>query len=216
MSSSPLKLDLTSAQCLSLELHFGVELSESVRRELALLGSREEDQEDVVYFHEDYRQSSPGGEGPKLHSWAEARLLEPGPSEVVIEYLVESELEDQTELHHTDFTLSHLFDALESVTELVTASFTLRFDLSNAPGGRLQRLLPYDVGFNGGRSIEYRGAHLQVKDHSGDLYDLWFDLRPDEGVEVTLRFSLTERPTLKLPGQGLAYGQEALTTLLAT
>ena len=214
MSASPLKLDLTSAHCLSLELQFAVDLSEEAQRELALLGSREPDQEDLVYFHEDYRHSSAEGEEHKLHSWAEAQLAESGPSEVVIEYLAESELEDQTELHHTDFTLSHLFSALESVEEETVASFTLRFDLGTSPGGKLTRLLPYNASFNGGHSIEYRGAHIQVKDLEGEAYHLWFDVRSDESVEATLRFTLKERPAPELPGHGLDYGRAALSHLL--
>ena len=216
MGASFLKLDLASAQCLSLELHFSLQLPDSARGELSVVGSRESDQEDLVYFHEDYRHPSSVGEGQKLHSWAEVNLADSGPAEVVVEYLVESELEDQTDLHHTSFTLSHLFDALNSVTEKVTASFTLRFDLGNTTGGRLARLLPYDAGSNGGHSIEYRGAHVQVRDLTGELYDLWFDRRPDDTVEATLRFSLDELPTPELPGQGLAYGRDALMELLGT
>lgn len=210
MNPSPLKLDLASAQCLSLELQFPVVLPEPVRRELSALGSRESDEEDVVYFHEDYLQ-----ENQKLHSWAEVRVVGAGESEVDIEYLAESELEDQTELHHTDFTLSHLFNALEGVTSDVAASFNLRFDLGSG-GGRFLRLMSYQAGINGGLSVEYRGAHVQVKTPQGDLYDLWFDMRPDDTVELTLRFSLNQRPTAELPGQGLRYGRDALAKLLGS
>ena len=216
MSSSPLKLDLASAQCLSLELNFKLDLTEPVRTELSLLGSRDTDEEDLVYFHEDYRQSSTEHEGQKLHSWGEAHLVEGGPSDVVIEYLVESELEDQIELHHTDFNLSHLFSALEPITQEVTASFTLRFELGSAASVKFLRLLPYDVGFNGGSSIEYRGAHLQVKSPNGESYDLWFDVRPDDGMEATVRFTLTERPTAEMPGHGLTHGRAALMKLLSS
>lgn len=214
MSASPLKLDLNSAHCLSLELHFALELSEEAKRELALLGSRESEQEDLVYFHEDYRQPAGEGEEHKLHSWAEAHLVDNGLSEVAIEYLAESELEDQTELHHTDFTLSHLFSALESVKDTVTAAFTLRFDLGTSPGRKLARLLPYNSSFNGGHSIEYKGAHIQVKDLEDNAYDLWFDIRNDDGIEATLRFTVQKPPSHQLPGQGLAYGREALSHLL--
>ena len=211
MNSSPLKLDLASAQCLSLELQFPVVLPEPARRELSALGSREADEEDLVYFHEDYLQ-----EEQKLHSWAEVRIAGSGESEVDIEYLAESELEDQTELHHTDFTLSHLFDALETVASDVAASFNLRFDLGSAGGLRFLRLLPYQASVDGGLSVEYRGAHVNVKTPQGDAYDLWFDLRPDDTVEATLRFSLNERPTAELPGQGLRHGRQALSRLLGS
>ena len=207
--SSPLRLDLEAAQCVSLELHFSVELPEEVRRELTLLGSREGDQEDMVFFHEDYRSES-----QKLHSWGEVHLEESGASEVIIEYLVESELEDQTELHHTTFTLSHLFDALEPVVNPVGVSFTIRFDLGANPITRFVRLLPYDVGINGGHSIEFKGAHLQVNNLAGDAYDLWFDIRQDEGVEATVRFTMEELPTADMPGRGLSYGREALARLM--
>lgn len=207
--SSPLRLDLEAAQCVSLELHFSVDLPEEVRRELTLLGSREGDQEDMVFFHEDYRSES-----QKLHSWGEVHLAESGASEVIIEYLVESELEDQTELHHTTFTLSHLFEALKPVVIPVGVSFTLRFDLGAKPITRFVRLLPYDVGINGGHSIEFKGAHLQVNNLAGDAYDLWFDIRQDEGVEATVRFTMEELPTLDMPGRGLSYGREALARLM--
>ncbi len=210
-SSSPLRLDLTASQCLSLELQFSLTLPEQVRRELALLGSREADQEDLVYFHEDYRSES-----GKLHSWAEVHLIDPGESEVVIEYLVESELEDQSELHHTDFTLSHLFDALAPIPEEVMVNFTARFDLAGGTAGRFTRLLPYNVGINGGHAVEYRSAHVQVKNLAGEGYDLWFDIRPDDTVEATLRFSMKARPAPEMPGHGLAYGREALTKLLSS
>lgn len=207
--SSPLRLDLASAQCLSLELQFDVALPEAVRRELAILGSHESDQEELVYFHEDYKFES-----QKLHSWAEVHLDEGDESEVLIEYLSESELEDQTEIHHTDFTLSHLFEALGPISQKVTAAFTVRFDLGHTHSLRFSRLLPYELGFNGGHSVEYKGAHMQVKNRKGELFDLWFDLRPDDTVEATLRFSLIDLPTPELPGKGLAYGAKAVAKLM--
>ena len=207
--SSPLRLDLASAQCLSLELQFELELPDAVRRELALLGSREADEEELVYFHEDYKFES-----QKLHSWAEVHLEDSGESDVLIEYLSESELEDQTEIHHTDFTLSHLFEALEPITKKVTVAFTVRFDLGHTHSVRFSRLLPFELGFNGGHSVEYRGAHVQVKSRKGEMFDLWFDLRPDDSVEATLRFSLEELPVPELPGRGLAYGTDALAKLM--
>lgn len=209
MSPSPLRLDLASAQCLSLELQFDLALPDSVRRELSILGSHEADQEELVYFHEDYKF-----EAQKLHSWAEVHLEDSGESDVLIEYLTESELEDQTEIHHTDFTLAHLFEALGPITNKVTAAFTIRFDLGHTHSVRFSRLLPYELGFNGGHSVEYKGAHMQVKNHKGELFDLWFDLRTDDSVEATLRFSLEELPSQELPGRGLIYGTEALARLM--
>ena len=209
MSPTPLRLDLASAQCLSLELQFDLALPDSVRRELSILGSHEADQEELVYFHEDYKF-----ETQKLHSWAEVHLEESGESDVLIEYLTESELEDQTEIHHTDFTLAHLFEALGPITENVTAAFTMRFDLGHTHSVRFSRLLPYEIGFNGGHSVEYKGAHMQVKNRKGELFDLWFDLRADDSVEATLRFSLEELPSPELPGRGLIYGTEALAKLM--
>ena len=211
MNPSPLRLDLASAQCLSLELQFDITLPEAVRGELSVLGSREPDQDELVYFHEDYKFAA-----QKLHSWAEVHLEETGESDVLIEFLSESELEDQTEMHHTDFTLDHLFNTLHPVTEKVSAAFTIRFDLGHTHSVRFSRLLPVEIGFNGGHSIEYRGAHMQVKDLAGELFDLWFDLRPDDSVEATLRFTLEEPPSSDLPARGLAYGSKALTKLLAS
>ena len=209
MSPSPLRLDLAAAQCLSLEIQFPVVLPDAVRRELSILGSHESDEDELVYFHEDYKFES-----QKLHSWAEVHLEETGQSDVLIEYLTESELEDQTEIHHTDFTLAHLFEALDPVKSKVTAAFTIRFDLGHKHSVRFSRLLPFELGFNGGHSVEYRGAHMQVKNRKGELYDLWFDLRTDDSVEATLRFSLDELPTQELPGRGLAYGTDAVTKLM--
>lgn len=211
MTSSPLRLDLASAQCLSLELQFSLELNEAVVRELGILGSREEDQEELVYFHEDYKYES-----QKLHSWGEVHLAESGESEVMIEYLVESELEDQTEMHHTDFTLAHLFEALAPVKSKVLVAFTVRFDLGLTHTSRFSRLLPHELGINGGHSVEYRGAHMQIKNRQGELFDLWFDLRSDDSVEATLRFNLEAVPTAELPGRGLNYGREALAKLLSS
>ena len=115
--SSPLRLDLGGSQCSSLEMHFFVSLPEPVRQELAALGAREaEDVEDRIFFHEDYRH-----ETQKVHSWGEVQIVADGESEVAVEYLVESELDDQTELHQTDFTLSHLFGALESMDGRIEA-----------------------------------------------------------------------------------------------
>ncbi len=208
--SSPLRLDLPAAQCLSLELHFPLELPDDVRRELSLLGSREPQQEDLVYFHEDYLSDT-----QKLHSWAEVHLAESGPCEVVIEYVVESELEDQSELHQTDFTLGHLFDALSPVTDEVEIGFSIRFDLGSSSSARFHQLLPYNVGVNGGHSVDFKGAHLQISNLSGDAYDLWFDIRPDDSVEATIRFTLKERPNPEMPGRGLSYGRDALAKLIA-
>ncbi|MBF8299461.1 MAG: hypothetical protein HW397_510 [Dehalococcoidia bacterium] len=210
-SPSPLRLDLAAAQCLSLEVQFSILLTEPVTRELAILGSHEEDQEEMVYFHEDYKFES-----QKLHSWGEVHLAESGDSEVMIEYLVESELEDQTEMHHTDFTLAHLFEALEPVKEKVSAAFTVRFDLGHTQTTRFSRLLPHELGINGGHSVEYRGAHMQIKNRAGELFDLWFDLRSDDSVEATLRFNLDEPPTPDLPGRGLAYGRASLAKILSS
>ena len=209
MNPSPLKLDLAAAQCNSLELHFDVELPEAARRELLALGSREAQEDDRVFFHEDYRQDD-----QKLHSWGEVRIADTGESDVVIEYLVESELDDQTELHHTDFTLAHLFSALDPVQAKVTAAFTLRFDLGPARAGKFLRLLPYNMGINGGLAVEYRGAHVQVRTPEGDDFDLWYDLRPDDVMEATVRFVMDVRPTEELPGQGLVHGKQALARIV--
>ncbi len=209
MNPSPLKLDLASAQCASLELQFAVELSATVRRELLALGSREGDEEDRVYFHEDYRQES-----QKLHSWGEVRFWESGPSEVVVEYLTESELEDQIELHQTDFTLSHLFASLEGVKEPLEAFFTLRFDLGASVGSRFLRLQPYHAGVNGGISVDFRGAHVHVRTPQKEEFDLWYDLRSDDTLEATLRFTLKERPSAELPSHGLEFGRKCLNRIL--
>ena len=141
-----MKLDLTSVHCISLELQFFLELPEPVRQELSALGAREsEEDEDCVFFHEDYRQES-----SKLHSWGEVRIAGWGESEVAVEYLAESELEDQTELHHTDFTLSHLFSALTPIESKVTAAFTFRFDLGAVSTARFLRRFPYNTTIKGG------------------------------------------------------------------
>lgn len=211
MNPSPLKLDLPSAQCVSLELQFDIELPEQVRRELLALGSRDSDEEDRVFFHEDYKQDN-----QKLHSWAEVRFFEGEPCEVVVEYLVESELEDQTELHQTDFTLSHLFAALEPVIAPIEAYFTLRFDLGAVTGSRFLRLQPYHAGANGGLSLEYRGAHVHVGTPEGESFDLWYDLRQDDVLESTIRFTLKERPAVDLPKKGLDYGLKCLNRILAS
>lgn len=208
--SSPLRLDLRGAQCSSLEMHSVVSLPEGVRQELSALGAREaEDVEDRIYFHEDYRH-----ETQKVHSWGEVQLVEQGESEVAVEYLVESELEDQTELHHTDFTLSHLFGALESMESPIEAAFTLRFELGAASATRLLRLFPYNAGINSGLSVEYRGAHVAIRTPEGDSFDVWYDLRPDDAMEATIRFVLKGRPTPELPGQGLEWGRNALARVL--
>ncbi len=209
MSPFPLRLDLVAAQCLSLEMHFDISLPPDVSRELSILGSREADQEEMVYFHEDYKQ-----EAQKLHSWAEVHLAESGESEIIVEYLVESELEDQTEIHHTDFTLTHLFDALAPITQNVDADFTVRFDLGHTYSGRFTKMLPYNMGINGGHSVEFRGAHMSIKNLHGELFDLWFDLRGDDSVEATLRFTIADPPNAELPGRGLTYGREALLKML--
>jgi len=208
--SSPLRLDLVGAQCSSLEMHFFISLPEPVRQELAALGAREaEDVEDRIFFHEDYRH-----ETQKVHSWGEVQIVTDGESEVAVEYLVESELDDQTELHQTDFTLSHLFGALESMDGRIEAAFTLRFDLGPASSGRLLRLFPYSASINSGLSVEYRGAHVAIKSPEGDAFDVWYDLRPDDSMEATVRFALTERPTAELPGRGLEWGRKALGRVL--
>jgi len=206
MQPSPLKLDLTSVHCISLELQFFLELPEPVRQELSALGAREsEEDEDRVFFHEDYRQES-----NKLHSWGEVRIAGWGESEVAVEYLAESELEDQTELHHTDFTLSHLFSALTPIESKVTAAFTLRFDLGAVSTARFLRLFPYNTSINGGLAVEYRGAHVQIRTPEGDTFDVWYDLRPDETMEATIRFTMDERPTTELPLHGLEFGRKSL------
>ncbi len=209
MNPSPLKLDLASAQCVSLELEFTLEVPESIRRELLALGSRDGDEEDRVFFHEDYRNDT-----EKLHSWAEVRFEESGPSDVVIEYLAESELDDQIELHQTDFTLSHLFASLEPLTAPVEAFFTLRFDLGARVGSRFLRLEPYHHSVNGGTTIDYRGAHVHVRTPHQEEFDLWYDLRPDDTLECTVRFTLKESPTAQLPSHGLEFGRKCLGRIL--
>ena len=209
MNPTPLMLDLTSAHCISLELEFEIELPSAARQELSAVGSRESGEDDRVYFHQDYRQDT-----QKLHSWAEVHLAESGESDILIEYLVESELEDQSELHQTEFTLSHLFDALQSVTAEVVANFTLRFELDAKAHSKVLRLFPYNTGVNGGLMVEYRGAHVLIKTPEGDAFDLWYDLRPDETMEATLRFTLNRRPTTELPGEGLRFGIAALARIL--
>ena len=209
---TPWKLDLASSQCISLELHFPISLPEGVRRELAALGAREEEEEDDrVFFHEDYRHDT-----TKLHSWGEVRMADLGESEVAIEYLVESELDDQTELHHTEFTLSHLFSALDGVEASVPAAFTLRFDLGPTSTLRMLRMFPYNAGINSGLSVEYRGAHVQIRTPEGEEFDLWYDLRPDDTMEATIRFTLNGRPTADLPRRGLEHGGKALQRVLGS
>jgi hypothetical protein len=127
---------------------------------------------------------------------------------------VESELEDQTEIHHTDFTLAHLFEALQPITERVNAAFTVRFDLGHTYTLRFSRLLPIELGINGGHSVEYRGAHMQIRNRQGEMFDLWFDLRSDDSVEVTLRFTLQAVPDTQLPGLGLAHAASSLARIL--
>lgn len=210
MNPSPLKLDLASAQCISLELEFSLELQDSIRTELLALGSREPDEEDHVFFHEDYRFES-----QKLHSWAEVRIAEEGLSDAVIEYLAESELDDTTDLHSTDFTLSHLFAALEAFKKPVESYFTLRFDLGSAQGSRFLRLLPYNAGINGGLAVEYRGAHVQVRTPEDEVFDLWYDLRQDDTLEATVRFVLNQPPTIDLPQKGLEFGRRAVARVVA-
>ncbi|MEE9284532.1 MAG: hypothetical protein V3V35_02265 [Dehalococcoidia bacterium] len=209
MNPSSLKLDLASAHCISLELAFALELPDGVRQELQAVGSRESEEDDRIFFHQDYRYDA-----QKLHSWAEVRFADEGPSDIIIEYLGESELEDQTELHQTDFTLSHLFSALESVDDPIEAFFTLRFDLGTGTGSRFLRLLPYNAGINGGLSVEYRGAHVQIRTPEDEVFDVWYDLRPDDVLEATLRFSLNQTPTAELPKRGLEYGEKALARVL--
>ena len=210
MNPSPLKLDLSAAQCVSLELQFDIDIPQAVRQELLALGSHEGDDEENVIFHEDYRFES-----QKLHSLGEVRFAEDGPGDVLIEYLVESELEDQTELHQTDFTLGHLFSAIEVLTEPVEAFFTLRFDLGSSANSRFLRLMPYNAGINGGMAVEYRGAHVQVNTPEGDAFDLWYDLRHDETLEATLRFTLKRRPTVELPREGLDRGRKFIARMLS-
>lgn len=211
MQPSPLKLDLTSARCVSLELQFFTELTDQVRRELAAIGAREEEEEDRVIFHEDYTQNN-----QKLHSWAEVRLSEneAEESEVIVEYLTEGELEDQVEIHKTDFTPAHLFSALQSLKKPVSAAFALRFDLGPAAQSRFLRLMPYNAGINGGLAVEYRGAHVQIRTPEGETFDLWYDLLPDDMMEATIRFTMTEPPTADLPRHGLEFATRGLARVL--
>lgn len=209
MQPSPLKLDLTSSKCLSLELHFGINLTEQARRELSALGAREQENDERVFFHEDYRQDD-----QKMHSWGEVRIEESGESEVAIEYLVESELDDPTELHHTDFSLSHLFRVLESSTVELEADFTLRFELGPLSAARFIRLFPYQTGINGGLSVEYRGAHIQIRTPENMLFDIWYDLRSDETMEATIRFKLIHLLDSALPAAGLTFAGQALDRVL--
>ncbi len=206
---SPLRLDLSSAHCISLELQFNLDLPGGVRQELSVVGSRDPGEDDRVFFHQDYRQ-----EEQKLHSWAEVRLAEQGESDILVEYLAESELDDQTDLHQTEFTLSHLFDALASVTTEVAANFTVRFDLDPKSQSKFMRMFPYNGGINSGTVVEYRGAHVQIKTPEGATFDLWMDLRADDTMEATLRFILNQRPTLDLPGVGLRFAIQSLARVL--
>ncbi|MBM4405796.1 MAG: hypothetical protein FJ039_06395 [Chloroflexi bacterium] len=207
MQPSPLKLDLITTQCSSLELQFFVELNDKVRRELSAIGSREGEEDDRVIFHEDYTQNN-----QKLHSWAEVRLSreESEESEVIVEYLTEGELEDQVEIYKTDFTPAHLFATLQSLKKPVQASFALRFDLGPTAQSRFLRLMPYNAGINGGLAVEYRGAHVQIRTPEGDAFDLWYDVLPDDTMEATVRFTMTEPPTADLPRRGLEFGARAL------
>ncbi len=209
MNPSSLKLDLASSHCVSLEAAFSVELPASVRQELRVVGSREADEDERVFFHEDYRFDA-----QKLHSWAEVRFAEEGPSDIAIEYLGESELDDPSELHQTDFTLLHLFSALESIKQDLEVFFTLRFDLGGGTGSRFLRLLPYNVGINGGLAVEYRGAHVQVRTPENEVFDLWYDMRSDDVLEATLRFTLNLAATSELPKHGLEFGEKALARVL--
>lgn len=209
MNPSPLKLDLPAAHCISLELQFNLDLPAAARQELSVVGSRESGEDDRVFFHQDYRQ-----ENQKLHSWAEVQLADHGESDILVEYLTEGELEDQTDLHQTEFTLAHLFDALQSVSAEVAANFTLRFELDPKAQSKFIRMFPYNGSINSGMSVEYRGAHIQLKTPEGASFDLWFDLRPDDSMEATLRFTLDRRPSTELPGEGLRFGVEALARVL--
>ena len=209
MNPSPLKLDLASANCISLESQFTVDIPKAARNHLAGLGAKEAGEEGHVFFHEDYRQDN-----QKMHSWAEVRIEDFEESEVTIEYLAESELEDQTEMHQSDSTLAHLFDALRDVTQEVSAAFTVRFDLEAHATSQFLRLMPYNAGINGGLSVEFRGAHIQVKTPQNESFDLWYDLRQDDTMEATVRFLLTARPTEQLPAAGLTFAKAALARIL--
>ena len=55
---------------------------------------------------------------------------------------------------------------------------------------------------------------MAIKSPEGDAFDVWYDLRPDDTMEATVRFALKERPTAELPGRGLEWGRKALGRVL--